>query len=63
MDIRAVANKQENYEKKGLKVEQGGLWSEMVAVNLRLNYKTQGQGKNTYFICPTQPITGYSSVT
>jgi hypothetical protein len=41
-DVRAGANKQENDEKKGLKVEQGGLRCGMVVVNqlpVRTNYE------------------------
>ena len=49
-DIRACANKQENDEKEGLEVEQGGLRSELVAVKqspFRSDYKIQGQRKDT----------------
>jgi len=49
-DIRTCANKQENDEKEGLEVEQGGLRSELVAVkqsSFRSDYKTQGQRKDT----------------
>jgi len=43
-DVRTCTNKQENDEKEGLEVEQGGLRSELVAVKestFRSNYKTQ----------------------
>ena len=47
-DVCAGANKQENDEKERLKVEQGGLRSEMAVVNqssFRSNYKRKDQGK------------------